>query len=170
MIETSVNTQGVLSVLGGLMRRMDYMQPALAEIGEDMTESMKRHFVDAKAPDSTAWAPNSDVTVAIYLGLFKDSYKKDGALSKRGAARQASKKPGTGETKALQTTINYQLVGNDTVSIGSPMVYAAMFNYGGTREAFPHLWGDIPARPFAGFSAADRANIVDIVQSYILGA
>ena len=170
MIESSVNAQGVLSILGGVMGRMDNLQPALAEIGEDMTESMKRHFADAKAPDGTPWARNSDVTVAMYLGLFKNSHKKDGTLSKRGAARAASKKPGTGETKALQTTINYQLEGQDTVSIGSPMVYGAMFNYGGTREAFPHLWGDIPAREFAGFSDADRANIVEIVGTYIVGA
>lgn len=160
----------VILMLDQLVQRMDDMSPALAEIGEDLVESIKGRFATAKAPDGTPWAPNSQVTLDAYLGLFKGSHKKDGSLSKKGQARAASKKPGTGETKALQSTINYQLEGQHTVSVGSPMVYAAMFNFGGTRDAFPHLWGDIPAREFLGFSDADRANIVDIVQSYLTGA
>lgn len=160
----------VVLVLDQLVERMDDMSPALAEIGEDLVESMKGRFASAKAPDGTPWAPNSPVTIAAYLGLFKGSHKKDGSLSKKGQQRVASKKPGTGETKALQTTINYQLESNDTVSVGSPLVYAAMFNFGGTREQFPNLWGDIPAREFAGVSDADRQNILEIVGSYLLGA
>ena len=160
----------VVLVLDQLVERMDDMSPALAEIGEDLVESMKGRFASAKAPDGTSWAPNSPVTIAAYLGLFKGGHKKDGSLSKKGEARAASKKPGTGETRALQTTINYQLDGQDTVSIGSPLVYAAMFNFGGTKAEFPHLWGDIPAREFAGVSDDDRANILDVVQSYLMGS
>lgn len=160
----------VALVLDQLVQRMDDLTPALAEIGEDQVESIKGRFATAKAPDGTPWAPNSQVTLDAYLGLFKGSHKKDGSLSKKGQARAASKKPGTGETKALQSTINYQLEGADTVSIGSPMIYAAMFNFGGTKAQFPNLWGDIPAREFLGFSDSDRANITQIVQSYLLGA
>jgi phage virion morphogenesis protein len=160
----------VVLVLDQLADRMDDMSPALVEIGEDMVEAMKSRFVTTRAPDGTPWAPNSLVTIAGYVGLFKGSHKKDGSLSKKGAARAASKKPGTGETRALQTTINYQLQSNEVVAIGSPMVYAAMFNFGGKQDQFPHLWGDIPAREFAGFSDADRANIIDIVGTYLLDA
>lgn len=35
-----------------------------------------------------------------------------------------------------------------TAVVGSNKPYAAMMQFGGTREQFPHLWGDIPARPF----------------------
>lgn len=160
----------VVLVLDQLVERMDDMRPALAEIGEDMVESIKGRFASATAPDGTPWAPNSSVTVDAYLGRFKGSHKKDGSRSKKGEARAASKKPGTGETRALQGTINYQFEGNTSISIGSPLVYAAMFNSGGTKAQFPNLWGDIPAREFAGFSDSDRANITDIVQSYLLGA
>lgn len=171
MISTeSSGNREVLVVLDELLGRMDDMSPALLEIGEDQMHSVKRRFATATAPDGSAWAPNKQSTIDAYLGVFKGSYKKDGSVSKKGAARTASKKPGTGETKALQTTINYQLLGTDTVAIGSPQVYAAMFNFGGTKAAFPNLWGDIPAREAFGFSEADQANILDIVRSYLLGA
>ena len=35
-----------------------------------------------------------------------------------------------------------------TAVVGSNKPYAAMQQFGGSTTAFPHLWGDIPARPF----------------------
>lgn len=32
--------------------------------------------------------------------------------------------------------------------VGSNKPYAAMMHFGGTKSDFPHLWGDIPGRPF----------------------
>ena len=81
-----------------------------------------------------------------------------GSLTKSSATKLASKKPGTGTTGTLKSTINFQVHGEDTVGIGSPMVYAGTFNYGAksgefgfgmyaTRQgSFPIPWGDIPAR------------------------
>ena len=85
------------------------------------------------------------------------------------APKIAGKKPLTGETRALATTINYQLQGDNAVSIGSPMVYAAMQQFGGKKSDFPHLWGNIPARPFLGASEADKTNIAELVRSYMRG-
>ena len=48
------------------------------------------------------------------------------------------------------------------------MAYAAMQQFGGTKSQFPHLWGDIPARPFLGISTADKQNIRDIIGSYLV--
>lgn len=169
MISVRVNDREVLDALGELYKRSKNMQPALREIGEDIVESTERRFATATDPDGKPWAPNSTATtIPFYLGAFSGSHKKDGTLSKRGAARLASKKPLTGETKALQSTINYQLDGSTGVRIGSPMVYAAMQQFGGTKAEFPHLWADIPARPFLGISEADKANILDIVGSYLV--
>ena len=167
-----------LDYLQGLIARAQDMRPVLLEIGEDMAESAKRRFASTTAPDGTAWAPNSAATLARYSSMF--ARKKDGELTKRSAAKVAGKKPGTGETRALGTTINYQMQGNDAVGIGSPMVYAGTFHYGAksgefgmaafnTRNGvFPIPWGDIPARPFLGASEDDKANIVRLVQSYLL--
>lgn len=167
-----------LDYLHGLVARAKDMRPVLLEIGEDMAESTKGRFASATAPDGTAWAPNSAVTLARYSSMF--ARKKDGEFTKRSAQKLASKKPGTGETRALSTTINYQVQGSESVGIGSPMVYAGTFHYGAksgefgfgfyaTREgSFPLPWGDIPARRFLGASDDDKANIVRLVQSYLL--
>lgn len=168
MISIQVNDRQVLDTLNQLVSRAQNLRPAFAEIGEDLVDSTKRRFATATGPDGTPWAPNSSVTVDRYLGIFKGSHKKEGTLSKAGQARSAAKKPLTGETRALQTTINYQLQGAVGVSIGSPMVYAAIQQFGGTKSQFPHLWGDIPARPFLGVSQADKANILDIMGSYLV--
>ena len=168
-----------LDYLHGFVARAKNMRPVLLEIGEDMAESTKQRFATATGPDGTAWAPNSALTLARYSSNF--ARKKDGEFTKRSAAKLAGKKPGTGETRALSTTINYQLHGDGAVAIGSPMIYAGTFHYGAksgefgfgfykTRQgSFPLPWGDIPARPFLGASDEDKANIVDLVQGYLAG-
>ncbi|CAM3352237.1 phage virion morphogenesis protein [Paracidovorax anthurii] len=160
-----------LDYLHELVGRAQDMRPVLAEIGEDMVESTKGRFASATAPDGSAWAPNSPLTLARYGSMF---------APKTAAKKVAGKKPGTGETRMLGTTINYQLPSGDAVSIGSPMVYAGTFHYGAksgefgfgiyaTRNgSFPIPWGDIPGRPFLGASADDKANIVNLVRSYLM--
>lgn len=169
MITIQVNDKQVLDMLGELTKRSINLKPAMKEIGEDLVVSTKRRFIDAAGPDGTPWAANSQTTIDRYLGMFSGSHKKDGSLSKKGQARSAAKKPLTGETKALQTTINYQLDGSNGLRIGSPMIYAAMQQFGGVtspRSMFPGK--TIPARPFLGLSSADKTNILDIVGSYLV--
>ena len=167
-----------LDYLHGLLERAQDMRPVLMEIGEDMAETTKARFATATSPDGTAWAPNTALTLARYSSLF--ARKKDGDFTKASAAKLAGKKPGTGETRMLGTTINYQVQGADAVGIGSPMVYAGTFHYGAksgefgfgiyaTRNgSFPIPWGDIPARPFLGASDEDQTNIVRLVRNYLL--
>lgn len=56
------------------------------------------------------------------------------------------------------------------------MQYAAMQQFGGKKSEFPHLWGDIPARPFlpvdqaGNLSPTAEAKVVDIIQEYLLNA
>ena len=168
-----------LDYLHALIGRAEDMRPVLTEIGEDMAESTKLRFASTSAPDGTAWAPNSALTLARYSSNF--ARKKDGSLTKGSEAKLAGKKPGTGETRMLGTTINYQVQGTDAVGIGSPMVYAGTFNYGAQSGefgfgmyssrvgSFPLPWGNIPARPFLGASEADKTNIVRLVQDYLAG-
>lgn len=37
--------------------------------------------------------------------------------------------------------------------VGSNKPYAAMMHFGGDKSEFPHLWGDIPSRPFLPMDA-----------------
>jgi len=45
-----------------------------------------------------------------------------------------------------------------------------MQQFGGTRSAFPNLWGDIPARPFLGISAEDEVAVLDIIDEWLTQA
>ena len=42
--------------------------------------------------------------------------------------------------------------------------------YSGTKSSWPHLWGDIPARPYLGLSENDEQSILDIIRSYLASA
>jgi phage virion morphogenesis protein len=173
----------VLQVFGEMVSKLDDMRPLMAEIGEEMVERTKQRFSDITAPDGTPWADNADSTIADYLNRFSGSRKKDGALSKKGLARKAGKKPLTGETGSLRATINYLLEGDDAVRIGSPMDYAPFQQYGTKphtielRNKKALAFGGIvvrkvnhpgiPARPFLGFSDDDQDAILEIVRSYL---
>lgn len=162
----TVDDAEVLAALVRLRSRTSNLGPVLMAIGEDLVASTRQRFATATAPDGTPWAANSEVTISRYLGLTKGNYKKDGSLSKKGEARAASKKPLTGESKQLGQQIHYRVEGN-VLEVGSAMEYAAMQQFGGTKAQFPHLWGDIPARPFLGISAADRATIEETISDYL---
>lgn len=120
--------------------------PALKEIGEDLTGSIKKRFETQTGPDGTPWERNAESTIK----------------------RKGRDQPLIGETGTLMDQINYQLTGNDTLEVGSPTIYAAMQQFGGTKAEFPHLWDDIPAREFIGISQSDEEMIIDDVNNYLL--
>lgn len=66
------------------------------------------------------------------------------------------------DTGRLVDSLNFQAL-PDGVQWGTKLAYARMMHYGGKKSVFPHLWGDIPARPFLGVSDDDKAEIMDIV-------
>ncbi len=45
------------------------------------------------------------------------------------------------------------LATDSSALVGSNKPYAAMMHFGGTKARFPHLWGDIPARPYLPMDA-----------------
>lgn len=51
----------------------------------------------------------------------------------------------------------------DGVKWGTNVVYGPMMHYGGTKEQFPHLWGNITPRPFLGMNENDRASVLNII-------
>lgn len=119
-------------------------RPALLEIGEDLVDSTKARFNPGIGPDGVPWARNSEETIR----------------------RKGRDKPLV-HLGTLMEQIHYQLSGDDTLEVGSSMVYAAMHQFGGTKAEFPHLWGDIPARPFIGISDEDEEKIIDLFNDYL---
>lgn len=147
--------------------------PAMREIGEVVRNSTRARFKTETDPEGRAWASNSDVTLMRYLEQRSGSFKKERtatggqSLTKTGIKRIAGKKILTNRGH-LADTLAYQLQdGGRAVAVGSNRVYAAMQQFGGTRAQWPHLWGDIPARPFLGLSAADGDEVVTILRDHL---
>jgi phage virion morphogenesis protein len=113
--------------------------PVMRDIGEILVASTKQRFQTETDPEGRAWAPNSPVT----------------------RARKRNPHILT-ESGMLGDSIRYMLKdGGKGVSIGSNRVYAAMMQLGGKKAMFPHLWGDIPARPYLGVSHQDSVDLLE---------
>lgn len=146
----------------------DQITPALAQVaaalgnplslfqdlGEYLVKSTTDRFPTGRAPDGSVWAPKSPVTLAAY-GARKSN--------------RVDRRPLFGPSGALSSTINYEAF-PDRLEWGSPMIYAAVQQLGAAKGAFgqtsrgaPIPWGNIPARPFAGISAEDEVQMIDIV-------
>ena len=167
MIEIKIDDARVVDALERLSASAANPRRALLAIGEGLVESTKRRFETSTAPDGTRWKPNSQATYLGMVNAFGKSYfGKSGRLNAKGATRAAGKKPLIGETRMLSTQINYE-VNAEGLRVGSPMVYAAMQQFGGKKSRFPHLWGDIPARPFLGVSDSDADMIERTVSEYL---
>lgn len=169
-INVTFDDAAVVAALERLRSRSANLAPLLKGIGEDLVESTKRRFETGMSPDGTAWAPNSETTILRYLGALKGNFRKDGRLSKKGAARVGAKKPLTGETRKLGSQIDYRLVGN-VLEVGSTMEYSAVQQFGARKGSLGRgaPWGDIPARPFLGLSAGDREIIERQILDYLGG-
>lgn len=152
MLTVKFDTRSALDGLQGVLWRLSHLSPLLKEMGDDLIHSTMERFRTGTAPDGTQWEPNRPVTIQLYQGMFADA---------------GSKKPLVGETRDLAGKISWQLDGDAAVEVGSPMPYANMQQFGGTKAQWPHLWGDIPARPFLGISNNDEETILKLVHSYL---
>lgn len=144
MIEVTIDDRAVREALTRLQNAGGRLRPALLDIGETLIESTKQRFVSQTSPDGVPWARNTAVTIA--------HKNRDQPLTDQGN---------------LGDEINYQLIGETAVQIGSSKEYAATQQFGAAQGEFgvsrrggPIPWGDIPARPFLGLSIADETEIL----------
>jgi len=144
MSDIEIDDREIRRALRNLLAVTGNLDDALTDIGEYLVESTKQRFGTLTGPDGEHWEDNSPVTIE----------------------RKGRNQPLTGEG-SLGEQIHAQLLGNNTLAVGSSMEYAAMQQFGGTRTEFPHLWGDIPARPFLGISEDDKDKILDIIRAHL---
>lgn len=137
----------VVKAFQRLQRAVGDISPALKEIGEDLVDSTTPRFSSGVGPDGEKWKDNSAVTIE----------------------RKGRNKPLIDEG-TLMNSIHYALIGTDTLEVGSPIEYAAMQQFGGSKSEFPFLWGDIPERPFLGVSDDDEEKILKTVDEYLMGS
>ncbi|HRF12586.1 MAG TPA: phage virion morphogenesis protein [Candidatus Accumulibacter phosphatis] len=173
MIRITVIDTGIGEPIARLLRGLQNPRPALKAIGELVMESTKERFALSQDPYGKPWAANADSTLAAYLHRDGRSFTKKGQVSARGKRLLAAKKPLIGQSKSLSTQFDYAVVSSG-VDIFSTIKYAAMQQFGGTKAKFPHLWGDIPARPFfpdakRGLPPALAQRIETVLAEAILG-
>lgn len=144
-VNVVVMTDEAEKAFADLAKSLTDMKPALKAIGESLVESTKQRFIDSEGPDGVKWKPNKPSTLA----------------------RKKSRKPLVGESLMLGEQIHTDVIGDDTLIVGSSMEYAAMQQFGGTKSEFTHLWGDIPARPFIGLSDADQGMIEETIREHL---
>lgn len=164
------------AALNRLVKTTTDIRPAFVEIGERLVEVSKQSFERSASPDGQAWVPNSPATIIAYLEKISGSFKKkDGKLSKKGIDRVISKKPLIGESRDLSRQFSYSADASSLV-VRNTQIYAAIQQFGGTKSAFPQLWGDIPARPFMPLNADGSPSpvaekiVLEIVERHIQDA
>ena len=145
MFTVELKSEPVTAALARTVVALEDMTPIMQSIGEILVASTKARFPAGQAPDGSKWVANSPVTLA----------------------RKKDPRPLFGPNSRLHREI-FAESGADFVEVGSPMPYAAMQQFGGTKVRFPHLWGNIPARPFLGLSEEDEVNIVAAVEEELL--
>lgn len=164
MIRVDWDDKAAREMLDRLQAMGANQQPLMQEIGEQLVETTKQRFDTSTAPDGSRWAANRQTTLERFLSKYKTSFSaKTGKITQQGATRAAGKKPLVGETGALRTSINYRASRNQ-VDIGSPMIYAAVQQFGAAARSFAggrSPWGNIPARPFIGLSSDDQEWLGD---------
>ena len=147
MITIEINDAALMDQLAHAVGVLSEPSLLMADIGETLLASTKKRFGQGVAPDGTAWAPNSPVTLA----------------------RKKDTRPLFGPNNRLNKEFGVQ-TGDDFAEISSVLPYAAMMQFGGSRARFPHLWGDIPARPFLGLSEEDRVDLLALIGDWVTGA
>lgn len=155
MAVIEVNDVEILAALNRLLQTVENPRPGLLDIAETLLTSTRNRFDTKKAPDGSQWDRNSDVTIAL---KGENNPLIGGEIS----SDELSVVGGS----TLRQQLDYDIFA-DGIELYSTMEYAAMQQFGGTKAEFPHLWGDIPARPFLGLSDDDRSQLLVTLQRHI---
>lgn len=168
-----VRSTALSALLTALHDRVNDMAPLLMATGDDLIEGTKQRFASATGPDGSPWKANSQTTLEAYIMQRGGLSKKTGKITAKGQMLATSKRPLQGHSGDLARQFSSQVTSGTTLLVGSSMIYAAMQQYGGTKAQFPHLWGDIPARPFfplrpdGSLYPQEEAKLVDRLRQYL---
>lgn len=179
----------VLARLAEIGRRVDDLSPALRGIGEILVESTKERFDTSTGPDGQQWPRLAASTVlgrleqitgafAAYtnvktrkegltrVGNKKGAYLKDGSLSTRSRRALEAVTPLV-DTGELRDGIRYQVTDKRTLEVGTNRFVGEWTGGSAAVHQFGNKKGTIPARPFLGISAADRGEVLAILDRFM---
>lgn len=146
MIAVTIADTEVRAALAALSARVTNLRPFMQALGEDVVERARQRFVTGTGPDGQRWRPNTQTTVLVYLAR-RGGFGKRGRITARGQTLAITKRPLIGESGDLRRQFHVTSDAHSVI-VANSAVYAAIQQFGGSRARYPHLWGDIPARPF----------------------
>lgn len=148
-VQVRIDDRELLAALERLARYGARPEAAMKDAGEYMQRVVDDRFNDGQGPDGQGWEPNSAVTLLR---------KKNPRILH--------------EAPLLRGSIHYR-AGSSEMRQGTNLAYAAAQQFGmvqgyagQTRRGGPIPWGDIPARPFLGFSDEDTAEVLLILEEH----
>lgn len=160
----------VRTALGKMQQAGSDLRPALREIGEYLDLSTRQRFDNERDPDGNRWEPLSDTTLrnAMLRGVSRSKSSKRRSLrargggTKRGAVGALANKRILVVSGMLRDTLRYQLDSHG-LRFGTDLIYGAPHQFGYPKKG-------IPARPFLGFSAEDKIEIIAILRGHLKAA
>lgn len=165
MITIEFNDDAFTAALARLDAGLADMTGLNRALGELWLEHTKDRMLKGEDAEGNKFAPRSQVTIDRYLAEGKSF---GAPLNQSGDMRQGL---------AFDA-------GADFVRIGSNAIQAAVMQFGAAqgefgaaigrdskgRDHFHHIpWGDIPARPFLGFSEEDRTAFIAEIEEWLEG-
>ncbi|MBK3440790.1 phage virion morphogenesis protein [Pseudomonas lactis] len=132
MFTIELDQQRLQDVLRKVEWAVGDLAPLMRSVATELGSITEENLEEQGRPD---WADLSDVRVG--------QREKDGTWP--GQMLQVS-------SAGLAASISTHATDSSAV-VGSNKPYAAMMHFGGTKAEFPHLWGDIPARPYLPMDA-----------------
>lgn len=168
MISIDIDDREIVAALRRLHDRMGAagMRPALALIGEHLTEITKQRFAGSTGPNGSRWPANARSTLERLLAKTRGGVGKRGKINAPGRGAMMGKKPLI-DSEELMTTIRWQFI-DGGVAVGTDR-FANLFDGGAAVHQFGSKDGRIPARPFLGVSDSDRRAILDIIEQHLAG-
>lgn len=132
MFTVELDHQRVQATLRKIEWAVGELAPLMRGIAAELASQTEENFGEEGRPE---WDDLSDVTKA----------RREKSGNWPGQMLQVS-------SAGLAASITTQATDSSAL-VGSNKPYAAMMQFGGTKSDFPHLWGDIPDRPFLPMDA-----------------
>lgn len=164
-ISVRIEDRQVQAMLDRLAAKVGNMKPLMTRIGALYERRVQENFQYENAPDGTAWAPLSEVTMMMGLGK-KKGFKKNGGLSARGKRYLTGKKI-LWEKGDLSGSVHFQADGESvTIGTSGSIPYAAIHQLGGKAGRGRKV--TIPARPYLAMNEGKNLVLAEVDRQWIM--
>ncbi len=181
-IRISINDGDVRRSLRRLREAADDMGPAMKEVAGLLETSTTNRFSTKQAPDGSAWAR---LATATQRRRLKKGRRRNDKLVFSGRLKRSITSDYDRRSAVVGTDVPYASTHQEGAQRGEFGSFslvsrtargrsrqrrrgaAVLAGTAARTQGRPIPWGDIPARPFLGFSADDRNEISDIIRRHL---